>query len=590
MSRQESPTQSTGAHRKHRAPAGRERSGRDSGRGTTGDTGSATATARAPFPDAGHGREQGARSRDRRPQGTLPMQPPAHYEPYLDGLFTYCLSVLCEHDAAASALGEVLALAERQRAKLRDPALRPPWLYALARWACLRRLAAGPPAVPPASDAVAEQRRAQLAALAWPEAAGTTPEQREALELAVRHQLSAREVAHVLGLDPEAARALLAQAACAVERTRTALAVVDTGRCPALVRLAGDARVLLGPALRDELVRHVDDCGACRRTAERVVAAGPWPGAAGPSDTADATAVLALVEAPRSAAYAAQLYAMDAGLGRTRDATPRFDRRGFPLGLKDRAARRARLRHRAVTGTVVAAVIAAPVLALWAAYHAAPLGEGQASDRATSEPDGLDGVSYERAGGSGAARRGTGLGGGSGAPGLSLPTATTVAVSSPPAPPPADGSGYVTVAAHAGTGRTVVVLTAVGDEPVRWQASTSAYWLRLSDRGGSLQPGQSVTVAITADRSLEPEGSWDARIGFTPGHATVILHGSSTRSVPPPVPASPAPAPTTPAPVPTTPKPAPPPPTASPTPTPSDSPSPPPSSPPPPTTPAPTAG
>ena len=40
------------------------------------------------------------------------------------------------------------------------------------------------------------------------------------------------EVAAVLGMDPAAARDLLASAACEVERTRAALAVVETGHCP----------------------------------------------------------------------------------------------------------------------------------------------------------------------------------------------------------------------------------------------------------------------------------------------------------------------------------------------------------------------
>ncbi|EHN71856.1 hypothetical protein SMCF_8732, partial [Streptomyces coelicoflavus ZG0656] len=50
----------------------------------------------------------------------VPAQPPAQrpparyaaYDAYLDGLFTYCLSVLCDHGAATAALGDVLALAE----------------------------------------------------------------------------------------------------------------------------------------------------------------------------------------------------------------------------------------------------------------------------------------------------------------------------------------------------------------------------------------------------------------------------------------------------------------------------------------------
>jgi DNA-directed RNA polymerase specialized sigma24 family protein len=464
------------------------------------------------------------------------MVPPAHYEPYLDGLFTYCLSILCEHDAASGALGEVLALAERQRSRLRDPALRRPWLYALARWSCLRRLAAGTPLAPArAAASVAEQRAAQLAALAWPEAAGTTPEQREALELAVRHQLPPHEVAAVLGLETDAARGLLARAACEVERTRAALAVVDTGRCAALARLAGDTRVLLGPALRDELVRHVDECPLCRRDAERAVAAGPWPGA-----TADATAVLALIEAPRAAACAALLHAMETGAGRSRECTPRFDRRGFPLDLKDRAARRAQLRHRAVTTTVVAAVVAAPVLAIWAAYRATPLG-GDAPNggrAAAGAPDGV-GLPYEKAG---ASRPRPSASGAPDAPSAAPAgtdadvTAVTVTPSGPPAAP---GAGYLTVAAVPSAGRTLVTLTASGSAGVRWSASARAGWLRLSATSGVLHPGESVTLTITVVRAQAPAGSWTATVAFAPANATVILRGSSRRSFPPPHSSSP---------------------------------------------------
>jgi DNA-directed RNA polymerase specialized sigma24 family protein len=503
------------------------------------------------------------------------MQPPGHYEPYLDGLFTYCLSILCEHDAAGAALGETLALAERQRARLHDPALRRAWLYALARWACLRRLAAGAQPLPRASETVAEQRRAQLASLAWPEAAGTTPEQREALELAVRHQLTPAEIGHVLGLDADAARSRLARAACEVERTRTALAVVDTGRCALVAQLAGETRVLLGTALRTELVRHVDECAVCRRTAERVVAQGPWPGASAPG----ASAVLALVEAPRSAAYAALLHAMDAGIGRTREGTPRFDRRGFPFDLKDRAARRAQLRHREVTTTVVAAVVAAPVLALWAAYRAAPLGDeapGTRGHASVSEPEGIDGVPYEKAGSSvPTPRAGRGAPAGSGEPSPSAsgtaadPASPTVSVSSGT---PSDGSGYLNVSAHPAGGVTEVTLSASGGAPVRWTATTTAYWLELSARGGVLRPGESITLTVRVDRSMEPSGTWNAVISFSPGGAQVRLHGSSTRSVPPPTSPPPTSEPPSSSPPPTSEPPtSPPPTTGDPSPSPTDS-------------------
>ncbi len=148
----------------------------------------------------------------RAPRPTPAQAPPARYEPYepyLDGLFTYCLSVLCDHDAATAVLGDVLAVAERQhgRCPSREPERRA-WLYALARWACLRRLAEqkrrrqgahrghrapdpAPGQVSAEADETALRRRRELALLAWPEAAGTTPEQRDALERA-RATVSAR--------------------------------------------------------------------------------------------------------------------------------------------------------------------------------------------------------------------------------------------------------------------------------------------------------------------------------------------------------------------------------------------------------------
>ncbi|MCT7354062.1 hypothetical protein N4P33_18135, partial [Streptomyces sp. 15-116A] len=79
--------------------------------------------------------------RDRGAARALAKRPPAPHEPYLDGLFTYCLSVLCDHDAATAALADVLALAERRGRHVPGaPGERRAWLYALARWACLRKL------------------------------------------------------------------------------------------------------------------------------------------------------------------------------------------------------------------------------------------------------------------------------------------------------------------------------------------------------------------------------------------------------------------------------------------------------------------
>ncbi|WP_220450191.1 BACON domain-containing protein [Streptomyces alboniger] len=523
--------------------------------------------------------------------------PPARYEPCLDGLFTYCLSVLCDHDAATAALGDVLHLAERRgsRGPEADGELRP-WLYALARWVCLRRLAeakrnrqgahaargaggrrgagrgrgggrgadrdagaatrasktevptdpATPtdhaaqaaqsaqsaptdstaptdpaprttpnpptpptPATPPTPEETERQRHRELAQLAWPEAAGTTPEQREALELAVRHQLTPAEVAAVLGMDLAKARALLASAACEVERTRAALAVVETGSCPIVARLTGDNQVLLGTALRRELVRHVDDCPRCRRTAERA-GAGAWPG------TAVSPARLPVVEAPRDALATAHV-------PRARGAHPRYDRRGFPMDPKDHAARRDRLRARAVTTTVVATVVAAPVLALWAAYRGAPLtGEGHDGSSVTaSEGDGPDGLGsdhardYENAGNArkGAEPRFTAD---SRSPRVSVEVISGGS---------ATGPGRLTVEARPSGDTTLITLTATGGSPVRWSASEGASWLYLSRSSGTLAPGESVTVRVYVDHAREPAGHWRARVAIAPSGAAISIEG-----------------------------------------------------------------
>ncbi|MFI9808827.1 hypothetical protein ACIHEJ_31495 [Streptomyces sp. NPDC052301] len=545
--------------------------------------------------------------RDRPAARTLVQRPPACYEPYLDGLFTYCLSVLCDHDAAVAALGDVLALAERRGHRVPEAAAdRRAWLYALARWACLRKLAeakqkrqathaagrvgatkgAGQGAgrqgagrgtartagrgmsEPPVAPEAQEERRRELALLAWPEAAGTTPEQREALELAVRHHLGAHEVAAVLGMEPAAARDLLATAACEVERTRAALAVVQTGGCPSVAHLTGDSQLVLSTALRRELVRHVDDCPRCRRTAERAVA-GHWPGAT------VTPAELPVLEAPRAALHMALTHH-----ARARGAAvPRFDRRGFPMDPKDRAARRDRLRARAVTTTVVATVVAAPVLALWAAYRGAPAGEAGGPSATAHEQQGPDALDSDAADGyenAGNARVKPAIRlGKDGGSDVSVEVVSVGGTGE-------KSAGQLAVSAGGDGDTTLITLTASGSGPVHWSASTSAHWLYLSRSSGTLEPGRTLTIKVYVDHLREPSGHWRAQVAIAPAGAVVTIDGYGTapsRPTPPPSstpdPAPPSSAPPTAPPSSQSPPPSEPPSTP-PDPTPSDSASPPP--------------
>ncbi|MDX3579266.1 hypothetical protein [Streptomyces sp. FL07-04A] len=492
-------------------------------------------------------------ARDGAAARTLAQRPPTPYEPYLDGLFTYCLSVLCDHEAAVAALADALAFAERrgQRGPHAEGDRRA-WLYALARWACLRRLAearqhhrsahaahregrrrqpgpqpatAAPSGPTPsgrsataaaAQDPDQERQSRELSRLAWPEAAGTTPEQREALELAVRHQLAVHEVAAVLGKDLAAARELLATAACEVERTRAALAVVETGGCPGVARLTGGNQFVLNAALRRELVRHVDDCPHCRRDAGRAVP-GRWPGAG------VTPAELPVLEAPRARLHGAMNH-----LPRARRTTaPRYDRRGFPMDPKDHAARRERLRARAVTTTVVATVVAAPVLALWAAYRGTPTGEG-AEGRSVGvseahDSDTLDGGAggYENAGNVSTSPRSDRAKGDD--PDVSVEVVSVTGRGESTA-----GRISVTAVTHGGTTLVTLTADAAADGPVRWSAVTAAPWLYLSRSAGVLRPGESVTVKVFVDHLREPAGPWHARVAVAPAGAVVSIEGYGT--------------------------------------------------------------
>lgn len=504
-------------------------------------------------------------------------QPPAacaEYEPYLDGLFTYCLSVLCEHEAATAALGDVLALAERQRDRrpAEDPQRRA-WLYAVARWICHERLAGKRPtedssAAPPAKGAgnseAATERRRELAALAWAEAAGTTPEQREALELAVRHGLWTEEVAAVLGMETDAARDLLAGATCEVERTRAALAVVERGGCPVVARLTGPNQLLLGTGFRSELVRHIDECPKCRRVAEHATAHGPWPGSAVVPGT------LRVLEAPRPAVYAAM-----ARSARTRSGCvgprPRYDRSGFPMDAGARSARRRRMRNRAVTMAVVGTVVAAPALALWTAYEAQPTGERQIlGSLASTDARDFLGAGAEEGRGSTQPRieprfqismhgqnvsvevidAGTGrqpdgerrYGGGAGR--SSGPGAARTDQSEAMTLAKVGGNrepGQLTANAQPGSGTTMIRLTASGDSPVRWSAHADSRWLRVSRTEGVLQPGETVTITVSVETPSDVERDEAGRAVIDPAEMAVTIEGHEWNPRPSKADSSPSP-------------------------------------------------
>ncbi|MDH6116782.1 DNA-directed RNA polymerase specialized sigma24 family protein [Kitasatospora sp. GAS204A] len=531
------------------------------------------------------------------------LDPTAAFDQLLDGLYTYCLSVLCDRRAALAALDEARQLALASADRLADPGLYRAWLYSLARYACVRRLAAAGDApadttagagADASADASAEGAAdapasgggdpARLGELAWPEAAGTTAEQREALELALRHRLTPLEVAAVLGIDAQAAQQLLADGRAEVERTRLALLVLGVGSCPELGRLGGAGADhwrswVLGPALRRELVGHLVSCPTCRGTAERV---GATLGAVG-GGPAGLPLLAAPVQraAPGGSPLTPEVGPIDvpspprAGRPARHARAARFDERGFPRhrapGLLERHRpggdlheRAVLVRQRALTTGVLAAVLSAPLAALWLSHRD---GSATATTAAVSSVRVSDGTPDPSLGAPPSVSAAPAPTPGGGRPPVSalaaavvrpavpaagaaatgaetllpnvrgvavpVPAAGAVALSDPglhSVPVPSSSTGPVaqlTVEAGAYGSRTVLTLTNSGDVPLDWRAVPDCDWLRLSRDAGTLAPGQRITVTVTVDEQRAPSGHWTATIALPPSEAVVTLAGDS---------------------------------------------------------------
>ncbi|EFE67903.1 alanine-rich protein [Streptomyces viridosporus ATCC 14672] len=200
---------------------------------------------------------------------------------------------------------------------------------------------------------------------------------------------------------------------------------------------------------------------------------------------------------------------------------------------KHRIARRDRLRARAVTTTVVATVVAAPVFALWAAYRGTPVGEAQDGRSASAREDGgpvdLDGegagVGYENTGNA-STRPGPRFG-------KDGKADVSVEVAGVPGAGRAGAAALGVTAGHSGD-TTLITLTATGSEPVRWSVSTGASWLYPSRTSGTLAPGESVTVKVYVDQLREPSGPWSAAVAVSPAGAVVTIDGYGTAPGPRP--------------------------------------------------------
>jgi len=198
------------------------------------------------------------------------------YDRYADALFGYCRSLLREPADAADAVQDTFVIAASRVAGLRDPELLRPWLYAVARNECLRRLGSREVAAAlddapetdehadDTADVSAEAERAETRALLRAALGGLNPAERDAVTQFL-HGLDVAEIALVLDVSRNHVHALLSRARDQLEASVGVLLVARSGReeCPELDALLAGWDGELTVLLRKRVARHIDRCDIC---------------------------------------------------------------------------------------------------------------------------------------------------------------------------------------------------------------------------------------------------------------------------------------------------------------------------------------
>jgi RNA polymerase sigma factor (sigma-70 family) len=288
----------------------------------------------------------------------------AAFDTYAAALHVYCRSLLAEPADAADAVQDTFVIAAARLGGLRDPERLRPWLYAVARNECLRRLR-GRAKLGPLDEATEmtdtaagpaeEAGRASVAALVTAAVAGLNPGDREVIELTLRHDLDGPELADALGVPVNQAHALASRARGQLERSLGALLVARAGRgeCPELREMLDGWDGGLTILLRKRVSRHIDSCEVCgerkRRELSPAMLLGtlPLPLLVLPTGLRERVLRLVSSDSPSDAAQRERIVRR-AG---------RFQRSGFPVPVVKARSGRLGLRPLAAALISAAAVI-----------------------------------------------------------------------------------------------------------------------------------------------------------------------------------------------------------------------------------------
>jgi RNA polymerase sigma factor (sigma-70 family) len=483
----------------------------------------------------------------------------AAYDRYAVALFAYCRSLLREPEDAADVVQDTFLIATSKLGGLRDPGKLRPWLYAVARNECFRRLrsgeataaldeAAGTPTE--SADLGRAAERADLRELIRAAIDGLNRRDREVIELSLLHELEGDDLADALGVSRNHAHALLSRARSQLERSLGALVVARTGRqaCAeldaALAGWDGELTVLV----RKRVSRHIERCQICgerkRRELSPALFVGVLPLAALMPGLRERVLKLCA-----DTTLAGQVHRATVA-GRAGSFGPNgFPRPARPSGLA--AWHRAVHHSRAMvagTATAVAAIGVGAVLIMAGPHHGggSAAGPGAAAGPAAASAAGTRSSPHRPtspAPGHGAPPAGGGTRAAPAAaaqqppatrssPGstasspASSPSASASAAAFAQASPSVTAQGSLVVsvsqlklAVVAGVASGTFTITAQGGQVSDYSVTGGGSLLTVSPSSGSIASGASVTITVTATSLI----TLDTQLTINPGGQVVTV-------------------------------------------------------------------
>jgi RNA polymerase sigma factor (sigma-70 family) len=482
------------------------------------------------------------------------------YDRYATPLYSFCRTMLREPADAADAVQDTFVIAAPRMAGLRDPERLRPWLYAVARNECYRRLRAGsqhasieeaPDVTDEAADVAADVERADLRALVRDALGGVGPTEREVLELQLRQGLSGGEVADVLGISRNHAHALLSRARDQLETSLGALVVARTGRqdCPELDAMLRHWDGALTVLMRKRLNRHVERCDVCSGRRRQAVSPAMLLGIAPiavlpllagglPAGFRDQVLRLATGNSPAAVAHRAAVAKSSYSFGH--HGFPRPLHQPGPPWLHPRPVHAG-----AVAGTAAAVAAGVTWVAVPPPHHGvppagaatpgvsgsadpAPGHDGQPGTpgaSAPARPSALPTIGRSGAGSPDAGVMAVSPSAGAGGAGVGVSPSPSVSASASASTSDAPGAGTLSVSPSTLTlappASGSITLTASGGT-VNWSVSEPAGLgnkVVLAPMSGTLAAGQTAVISVTVPGQGKPR----VHLRFTPGGAIVTV-------------------------------------------------------------------